>query len=171
MALSHTSNSSAPSISGIGYKLLKWAFATCPSRFVNIFNGCLTHGIHPWHSAKVIPVPKPGKLDYGVAAAYRLISLLECCGKLLEKIITSYVLHDASLHPILPSHQFRSQSHHCAVDATLTVVHTAQSAIKQKLVCSLLLFDIQGFFNNIHIERLCHLFELFGFPPSLCTWL
>ena len=171
IALSGTSNSSAPGISGIGYKLLKWAFAASLSRFVDIYNGCLTHGIHPWHSAKVIPVPKPGKPDYGVAAAYRPISLLECCGKLLEKIVASRVLHNASLHPILPPHQFGSRSHHCAVDAALAVVHTAQLAIKQKLVCSLLLFDIQGFFNNIHVERLCHLFALFGFPASLCSWL
>ena len=171
VALSGTSNSSAPGISGIGYKLLKWAFAASPDRFVDLFNGCLTFGIHPWHSAKVIPVPKPGKPDYGVAAAYRPISLLECCGKLLEKIVASRVLHDASLHPILPSHQFGSRSHHCAVDAALAVVHTAQLAIRQKLVCSLLLFDIQGFFDNIHVERLCYLFSLFGFPPSLCDWL
>ena len=171
MALSTTSNSSAPGVSGIGYKLLKWAFAACPSCFVDLFNGCLTHGIHPWHTAKVIPVPKPNKPDYGVAAAYRPISLLECWGKLLEKIVASRVLHDASLHPILPSHQFGSRSHHCAVDAALAVVHTAQLAIKQKLVCSMLLFDIQGFFDNIHVDRLCHLFALFGFPPSLCDWL
>ena len=171
VALSGTSNASAPGISGIGYKLLKWAFASSPSRFTDLFNGCLTHGIHPWHTAKVIPVPKPGKPDYGVAAAYRPISLLECCGKLLEKIVASRVLHDASLHPILPSHQFGSRSHHCAVDAAFAVVHTAQLAIKQKLVCSLLLFDIQGFFDNIHVERLVHLFAIFGFPPSLCDWL
>ena len=171
VALSSTSNSSAPGVSGIGYKLLKWAYEACPSRFVDLFNGCITHGIHPWHTAKVIPVPKPNKPDYGVAAAYRPISLLECCGKLLEKIVASRVLHDASLHPILPTHQFGSRSHHCAVDAALAVVHTAQLAIKQKLVCSMLLFDIQGFFDNIHVERLCHLFTLFGFAPSLCDWL
>ena len=170
-ALAGTSNSSAPGVSGIGYKLLKWAFSAYPSRFVDLFNGCLTFGIHPWHTAKVVPVPKPHKPDYGVATAYRPISLLECCGKLLEKIVASRVLHDASLHPILPSHQFGSRSHHCAVDATLAVVHTAQLAIKQKLACSLLLFDIQGFFDNIHVERLCHLFAIFGFPPSLCDWL
>ena len=108
VALADTSNTSAPGVSGIGYKLLKWAFAACPSRFVDLFNGCLTHGVHPWHTAKVIPVPKPHKPDYGVAAAYRPISLLECCGKLLEKIVASRVLHDASLHPILPTHQFGS---------------------------------------------------------------
>ena len=171
VALSGTSNSSAPGISGIGYKLLKWAFSACPTRFVDLFNGCVMFGIHPWHTAKVIPIPKPNKPDYRVAAAYRPISLLECCGKLLEKIVASRVLHDASLHPILPSHQFGSRSHHCAVDAALAVVHTAQLAIKQKLVCSMLLFDIQGFFDNVHVERLCHLFALFGFPPSLCDWL
>jgi hypothetical protein len=73
-ALSSTSNSSA-GLSGVNYKLLKWAFATSPDRFVDLFNGCVTHGTHPWHSAKVVPVPKPHKPDYGLAKAYRPISL------------------------------------------------------------------------------------------------
>ena len=144
----------------------QWAWARELAIILNVHTG-----VHPWHTAKVVPVPKPNKPDYGVAAAYRPISLLECCGKLLEKIVASRVLHNASLHPILPTHQFGSRSHHCAVDAALAVVHMAQLAIKQKLVCSMLLFDIQGFFDNIHVKRLCHLFALFGFPPSLCDWL
>ena len=170
-ALSDTSNSSAPGLSGVNYKLLKWALATSPGRFVDLFNGCVRFGTHPWHSAKVVPVPKPHKPDYGVAKAYRPISLLECCGKLLEKIIASRVMFDASLHPILPPQQFGSREDHCTIDAALAVVHTAQSCRRTKLVCSLLLFDVQGFFDNINVERLIYLFALFGFPPELCAWL
>jgi hypothetical protein len=141
-ALSTTSNSSTPGLSGVNYKLLKWAFSASPLCFVNLFNSCIKFGSHPWHSAKVVPVPKPHKPNYGLAKAYRPISLLKCCSKLLKKIIASHIIYDASLHPILPPQQFRSRKNHCTVDATLVVTHTAQSSIQSKVVCSLLLFDI-----------------------------
>jgi endonuclease/exonuclease/phosphatase (EEP) superfamily protein YafD len=80
-----TSTSSAPGPSGIGYLLLRWAFDTDPELFTHIFTHALRLGKHPWNDALVVVIPKPGKSDYTVAKAYRPISLLECCGKLLEK--------------------------------------------------------------------------------------
>ena len=170
-ALSSTSNSSAPGISGINYKLLKWAFSAVPDRFVTLYNACITNGIHPWTDAKVIPVPKPQRPDYSLPKAYRPISLLECCGKLLEKLIATRVMDDASRFGIVPMTQFGSRKDHCAEDAALAVAHTAQSCLRSKYVCSLLLFDIQGFFDNINVDRLVYLFQLFGFDPSLGQWL
>jgi Endonuclease-reverse transcriptase len=46
-ALAPTSNKSAPGPSGIGYKLLKWAFAASPSCFVTLFSAALSLGVHP----------------------------------------------------------------------------------------------------------------------------
>jgi len=39
------------------------------------------------------------------------------------------------------------------------------------LVASVVLFDIQGFFNNINITRVVQIFRNCGFPPSLCDWV
>ena len=58
-ALKDTSNKSAPGWSGINYKLLKWAFAVQPSRFLDLFNQSLTLGSHPWKEAKVVVLTKP----------------------------------------------------------------------------------------------------------------
>ena len=51
------------------------------------------------------------------------------------------------------------------------MVHTVQTCIKTGHVAGLLLFDIQGFFDNLHIDRLVHIFSLLGFTPSLCNWV
>jgi len=51
------------------------------------------------------------------------------------------------------------------------MVHTAQTSVKSGWVAALLLFDIQGFFDNLHISRLVHVFRLLGFTPSLCDWV
>jgi hypothetical protein len=103
-----TSNKSTPGWLGINYKLLKWAFACCPNRFIDLFNATLTLGHHPWHSAKVVVLPKPKCPDYSLPKAYQPISLLECCGKLLEKIIAKRFTSDINLYSLLPNNQFGS---------------------------------------------------------------
>jgi len=39
------------------------------------------------------------------------------------------------------------------------------------LVVSVVLFDIQGFFDNINIKCITHILHNLGFPPSLCDWI
>jgi len=169
--LAKTSNASAPGPTGIGYKLLKWCHVANPDRLTTLFNASIQLGHHPWCTASVLPIPKPGKTDYRIAKAYRPISLLECCGKLLEKIVAKRVLLDSNRYHLLPPSQFGSRDYHSAVDAALALTHSAQSCTKSGYVGALLLFDIQGFFDNLHVERLTHCFSLLGFAPQLCEWV
>ena len=162
---------SAPGLSGINYKIIKWAFDANPHRFVDLYNACLFRGVHPWTEAKVVPIAKPNKADYSLPKAYRPISLLECCGKLLEKVVASRVLADLNAFHILPPSQFGSRDNHCAVDAALSIAHTAQQGRSSGFPVALLLFDIQGFFDNVNRDRLVHLFRLFGFPDYLADWI
>ena len=37
-------------------------------------------------------------------------------------------------------------------------------------VCGTLLFDIQGFFDNVNHSRLTALIESLGFTPEICRW-
>jgi len=135
-ALSKTSNKSTPGPSGINYKLLKWAFVSCPDQFLLIFNAVITLGHHTWKEATVVILPKPSKLDYSLPKAYQPISLLECCRKILEKIIAKCILSDAHLFDILPPSQFGLRDYYSAVDAALCLTHYAQAAVKCKLVVS-----------------------------------
>jgi len=100
--LSTSSTKSSPGPSSITYKLLKWGHAANPSHLTSLFNAAVSLGHHPWHCATVVPILKPSKIDYWVAKAYRPISLLECCGKLLEKIIAKRILLDAARFQLLP---------------------------------------------------------------------
>ena len=169
--LSCMSNKSAPGPSGITYKLLKWCHSAAPSHLTSIFNTAISLGHHPWRSAIVVPIPKPSKIDYRVAKVYRPISLLECCGKLLEWIVSKRVLLDAARFQLFPPHQFGSHNYHTASDAVLSMVHTVQTCIKAGRVAALLLFDIQGFFDNLHVNHLVHIFRILRFAPSLCDWV
>jgi len=88
-----------------------------------------------------------------------------------RKIIAKRVLSDIHHYDILPPTQFGSCDYHCAVDAALCLVHNAQAAVRAGLVETVVLFDIQGFFDNINITRVVHIFRNLGFPPTLCNWI
>ena len=122
-------------------------------------------------AAKVVPIAKPNKVDYSLPKAYRPISLLECCGKLLERIIATRLLFDLNTHSILPPSQFGSRDKHCTIDAALTIAHTAQQGRASGHPTALILFDIQGFFDNICRDRLVYLLHLFGFPDYVADWV
>ena len=170
-ALASTSNKSAPGLSGINYKLLKWAFAAAPHRFTSLFDACLRLGHHPWHDALVVIIPKPNKPDYSIPKAYRPISLLECCAKLVEKIVARRFLSDINHLDLLPRTQFGSRDYSSPVDAILAITHKAETVIKSKYVGAMILFDIQGFFDNISIPRLLRICTDLGFPTTICAWL
>ena len=169
--LATTSNKLAPGPTGITYKLLKWCHSASPTQLISLFNATVLWGHHPWRCTTVIPIPKPSKPDYRLAKAYQPISLLECCGKLLKKIIMKWILLDAARFNLLPSQQFGSHDYHTATDMVLSMTHTVQTCIKTGHVAGLLLFDIQGFFDNLHVDRLVHIFSLLRFAPSLCNWV
>lgn len=67
--------------------------------------------------------------------------------------------------------QFGSRQQHCAVDAVVTLVHHVQSTRAAGHVGALILFDISGFFDNIHPGRAAEILCLKGFPTSVCTWV
>jgi hypothetical protein len=83
------SNKFAPGPLGHNYKLVKWAFAANPTHLQTLFKACLCIGHHPreWKSAMIAIIPKLGKEDYSLPKSYCPVALLNCLGKLLEKII------------------------------------------------------------------------------------
>ena len=170
-ALKGTSNKSAPGPSGIGYKLVKWAFAAHPDFILDIFTSALRLGHHPWTSAKVIIIPKPNKPDYSAAKAYRLVSLLECFGKVLEKIVANRFSSDCNLHNILPQSQFGSRPYHSATDACTLLRYKASTTINSGRIGGTLLFDISRFFDHLHPSFTVHILDHLGVDDSTIAWV
>ena len=171
-ALKNTSNKSAPGPSGINYKILKWANDACPEVLTAIFNLSLSTGTHTWKHATIVPVAKPNKPDYSAPKAYRPVSLMECTGKLLEKVITKCIADDIALYPdILPNTQFGSRPQHCTTDAALALTHRIQATRTSGHHAALVLFDISGFFDHIDANRTRDIFQKKGFPPNMVNWI
>ena len=69
-----------------------------------------------------------------------------------------------------PANQFSSRDYHCAVDAVMCLMHHAEAAIATGHTAALILFDIQGFFDNINVDRLISIMTNLGVPPPICAW-
>lgn len=170
--LKKATNKSAPGRSGHTWTVLKWAWAADPNRLMDLFAACLRAGHHPrsWKEAIVCVIPKPNRADYTLAKNFRPISLLECLGKLLEKVVAKLIYREMNKHALVPTTQFGGRDASSALDAGLTLLHDIQAAQKAGLRTGILLFDIQGYLDHINHERLIQVFTNLGFAPELVKW-
>jgi hypothetical protein len=170
-ALSTTSNKSAPGPSGITYKLLKWTFDANPGLIITTLNGALEHGTHPWGTADMVVIPKPHKPDYSLAKAYRPISLLECTGKLLEKVVANCLGADERLHNLIGPSQFGSRKYHSAPDAATLLRYKAEMTIRSGNVGGVLLLNISRFFDHLNPATTVATLADLGVDSTTCTWV
>jgi hypothetical protein len=106
--LHKAASKSAPGQLGHTWTILKWAWAADANRFLGLITACLKAGHHPrlWKEAVVCVIPKPKRADYTLAKNFRPISLLECLGKLLEKVVAKTIYKEMETHALVPSNQF-----------------------------------------------------------------
>lgn len=174
-ALASTSNTSAPGPDHLTWFWIKRLLHLYPSSatvLLALFNACVAHGIHPdvfkW-SVTVI-IPKPNKTDYSRAKAYRPIALLNCLGKLLEKMIARRLQFDGQKHGILHPGQYGGTFQHSTQDAGVQLVHNVRQAWRAGLDTSAVLLDVAQFFPSINHIMLQRILGKQGFHPDLCAY-
>ena len=170
--LTLTKNNSVPGSSGIGWFLLKKGWPHMGTLLAHVFTACVNLAHHPvhWKEAKVVVIPKPDKPDYSHAKAHRPISLLETMSKLMEKAVAKRMQHDIVAHELIPTTQFGGRSHSSCLDAGITLIHDVQTAHAAGLKVGILLFDVQGFFDNVNHDRLAAILDNLGYAPKLVNW-
>ena len=178
LAFKNLSNTSAPGLSGLGYKVLKWAMECEVGRknsigvTKNLFSYLLKTSRelgfhHPrWKTSLVVAIPKPGKKDYTQPRSHSPIQLIECMGKLVEKIVTKCLLYKAGKFDLMPFNQFGGRSNASCTDAGLSLIHDIHTARHKGLVSSMLTIDIKGFFDHVNHKRMVHVLRSKGFPED-----
>ena len=98
-----SSSSKAPGPDGLGFECLKVAYTAIPEYFHSLFEVLIGAGYHPkiWQEATIVIIKKAAKPDYSTPKAYRPISLLNCLGKISEKIMATRLAHMAEKYNLL----------------------------------------------------------------------
>jgi hypothetical protein len=127
-ALYQQSNKKAPGRDSIGVPIIKALLVWDPKRITALVSQCLRLGHHAgeWKVAKGICIPKLGEKSYDQAKSYRVISLLSCLGKLIEKVAAILIANDVDLCHVLHEGQYGVRRGCSAVDAMGVLVATVK---------------------------------------------
>ena len=157
VAIRSCANDTTLGITGVLYRAIKWAWRSSARTLIfNTLLTCLQLGFHTpqWKASITVVIPKPGKPSYSTPRAYRPIQLLECLGKIMEKIVASRLMFDISKYNLVPHEQFGGRRASSCTNAALSLTHDIQSGWKKGLVSSFLCIDVKGFFDNVNHGRM-----------------
>ena len=174
-AITSVSANTAPGPSQISYQAVKWAWQnpTCKLYIEALMRRCLETGYHPksWRKAVAVVLRKPNKPDYSNPRAYRLITLLECFGKILEKIVARRLTFLAGSLNLVPDNQFGGRSNSSTADAILSFTNDVHCAWNHGKVTSALTFDIKGYFDFVNHDKLLCELRRKGIPLEYVKWV
>ena len=143
-----------------------------PSRVVALVRAHIRLGFHPenWKTARGIIIPKPGKDDYSQAKAYRVISLLDCLGKVVEKTVAYILSNQCERTGALNPGQYGSRPQQSALDAVgLAMARTQQTWSHGKMVGALFM-DMAAAFPSVARDCLIRRMRDLRLDENLIQW-
>ena len=168
-----SSSSKAPGPDGLGFECLKTAYTAIPEYFHSLFEVLIRAGYHPkiWREATIVIIKKAGKPDYSAPKAYRPISLLNCLGKISEKIMATHLAHMAEKYNLLDRLQIGGRPKRSAVDAAMYLPTLIDEGNKKGKTLSTLYIDVKGAFDNVFKERLLHTMKSMKLDQKTTRWV
>ena len=113
---------------------------------------------------------KAGKRDWSSVKSYRVISLLNCLGKLVEKVIaellSKYCEEFSKLHP----EQMGARKQRCAIDVIASLVHNVQEFWAERKLAAALFMDIKEAFDHVSKTKLVERMIKLGIDGDLIRW-
>lgn len=163
----------APGPSGIIRRGLRWAWRVADNEYTLLISACVDNGYQPiiWRQTIAACLAKPGKPDYSLCKAYRLIVCEEEPSKDVEKVETDRFAHLGLQLGLISETQFGGVPGRSVDDAALTFVHDVERAGKEGLVTSALTFDISGYFDKVNHARLLTILAESRLPTVMVQWV
>lgn len=171
-AIFTSSAAKAPGPQGISFLIIQKVYNSLEKEFNRLYKILIEYGYHPlsWREAIGVVLSKPNK-KASLPKSYRIISLLDCMGKISEKIIATRLSYLAFTTDLLYHDQIGGRKQRSAIDAVMSLVHDIQAAKSNKLITSALFLDIKGAFDHVSANKLLKICQKLGLPKSLILWL
>ena len=166
--LSRCKNDTSPGEDTIPYIALKSLPGIALDMLVDIYNHCLRRGYFPlqWKHALGTMILKPQK-PKGSATSYRPINLLNCMGKLFEKVIATRIQEFADDTNLLNTWQRAYQPRKEANEHIHIINQYLEKAKTSKKTTALLLIDIEKAFDAVWHNGLLKKLHSQNIPPDL----
>lgn len=157
----------------INQDMISIAYQEQPILFFRIYSLLFDLGYHPaiWREATGAVLKKPNKSDYSTPKSYRIICLLNCLGKVLERIIAKRLSFLAESTDLLDKSQIGGRLRKSAIDATLLLTNEIQANKRLHRKTSTLFLDVKGAFDHVAKNKLLDIMKNRNLPASLLSWV
>ena len=155
-ALMAQSTKKAPGPDKINFGILRMIWKWEDERMTEMVKQAIRLGYHPkeWKRARGILLEKGGKRDLTLVKSYRVISLLNCMGKVLEKVIAEQLSQLSENFLKLHPGQMGARKERCAIDAVASLVYEVQQRWSKKELAAALFMDVKGAFDHVSKTQL-----------------
>jgi len=153
----------------ITQEIIVQAYLAIPDTFYLVYSKLIDKGYHPkvWKQASGCILKKPNKPDYSQPKAYRVIALLNCLGKVSERILAKRLSYLAETTNLLHYSQIGSRIGKSAIDTALLLQNEVEVNRANKLKTSTLFLDVKGAFDHVSKNRLLEILVSLRLPISL----
>uniref|UniRef100_A0A7S3Y2F4 Reverse transcriptase domain-containing protein n=1 Tax=Heterosigma akashiwo TaxID=2829 RepID=A0A7S3Y2F4_HETAK len=150
-------------------RVLKECIDEVEPHLASVTNACRDLGYFPrgWKVEDGVACAKPGKKDYTLMKAYRLLALLCAASKILEGMITSRVSWRAERGSWFHEHAYGFRPDRNKDGAVEELVTRAERAIHRGRVLVAVFFDVDGAFNQSWHPAVLTALQEKGCPPGL----
>ena len=107
-----------------------------------------------WKVAKGILLRKPNKPDYTAVKAYRVISLLNGIGKVVEMMAADAIANHCETMGVLHPGQMGIHKQQSAIDAVACLIQNTHEFWKLQQLVGALFLDVKGAFDHVNRSRL-----------------
>ena len=152
--------------------LIERCFRELSPFLCRLFTASLQLGFFPsqWKSAKVIALRKPGKASYADPRAYRPISLLNHCAKLLETVVNVRLKNWAEQHRVFSKFQWGFRPGRHVQGACWRLVEVITSALRSRDQIQAVALDIQAAYDSVWQHGLLEKMQRKKIPSYLIHW-
>ena len=163
----------APGTSLLNFKAIRLLWSWDQHRIIGVVQKSIQLGYYPtiWKTAKGVILQKAGKPNYTIPKAYRVISLLECLGKVVERVVAKKVTSFCENRHIFHEGQCGSRKNQNAHDALLKLISFVEKAWKKGNVAGAIFMDVKGAYDWVAQLILTQILIDVGLPQNLVRWI
>lgn len=110
------------------------------------------------------------KRDRTLVKSYRVISLLSCLGKVVEKLVGEKLSQFCEAKEKLCKGQMEGRKHQSAIDVAALIIHKVHEIWENKQIAGALLLDIKGAFDHVSQAKLVQRMADLGIENDLIGW-
>jgi ribonuclease HI len=171
-AIHNQSTTKSPGPDRLSFKAIRILWEWEPERVTALVRAAVRTGTQPtaWKNTRAVVIPKPGKPDYRKAKAYRVIALLNCLGKVVEKVVATRISNFVEERGIMHPGQFGSRQRHSSIDAVACLTQWTHEAWREGQILGTLMMDVKGAFDHVHRGLLLRRMKDMGIHRELRAW-